>query len=110
MLKQDLTFVSSGATGVGSGLSNVADIALFATVSPSSSSYTQYNGRLDANVTQKDHVAFAIYWVPQSSSFYNGTQRAYNLFHHDQINDAFSLICNHTFSATFLNKARANAD
>ncbi len=107
--KQDLTFVSSGAPGVGSGLSNVADIADFATVSPSSSSYTQYNGRLDANVTQRDHAAFAIYWVPQTSTFYNGTQRAYNLFHHNQVNDAFSVIWNHTFSATFLNEARANA-
>ena len=95
--------------GVGGGLSNVADIANFAVTSPYSSYYTQYNGRLDADVTKKDHVAFAIYWVPQGSTDYNGGSRAYNLFHHDQINDAFSVIWNHTFTPTFLNEARANA-
>ncbi len=95
--------------GVGSGLTNVADIADFAVSSPFSSYYTQYNGRLDADVTKIDHVAFAIYWVPQGSTDYNGGSRAYNLFHHSQINDAFSVIWNHTFSPNFLNEARANA-
>ncbi len=33
----------------------------------------------------------------------------YDLFNHSQINDAFTLIWNHTFSPTFLNEARANA-
>jgi len=60
-------------------------------------------------VTSKDHLAFAIYWVPIGSTNYNGPARAYNLFHHDQINDAFSLIWNHTFTSTLLNEARANA-
>jgi hypothetical protein len=106
---QDTTYVSNSAPGVGSGLSNVADIADFATVSPSTSTYAQYNGRLDADVTTKDHASFAIYWVPQSSTFYNGTQRKYNFFNHDQTNDAFAAIWNHTFTATFLNEARANA-
>jgi outer membrane receptor protein involved in Fe transport len=41
-------------------------------------------------------------------TFYNGGY-AYDLFHHSQVNDAFSLIWNHTFSPTFLNEARANA-
>jgi hypothetical protein len=95
--------------GVGSGLTNVADIADYATTSPFTSYYRQYNGRLDANVTSKDHVAFAIYWVPQGNTSYNGGSRAYNLFHHDQINEAMSVIYNHTFSPTFLNEARANA-
>lgn len=95
--------------GVGSGLSNVADIADYATTSPFSSYYRQYNGRLDADLTSKDHIAFAIYWVPQGSTFYNGGSRAYNLFHHDQINEALSVIYNRTFTATFLNELRANA-
>jgi hypothetical protein len=108
--KQDPT--ASGTTanpGVGSGLTNTADIANFNVTSPFSSYYQNYNGRLDADVTKKDHVAFAIYWVPQGSSSYNGGSRAYNLFHHDQVNDAFSVIWNHTFSPNFLNEARANA-
>jgi hypothetical protein len=59
-------------------------------------------------VTGKDHVGFAIYWVPQNSTFYNG-DRGYDLFHHNQINNAFSGIYNHTFSPTLLNEFRVNA-
>ena len=76
---------------------------------PSVPTSRQYNGRLDADITSKDHIAFAIYWVPQGNTSYNGGSRAYNLFHHDQINEALSAIYNRTFSATFLNEARANA-
>jgi len=107
--KQDLTYVSNSAPGVGSGLSNVPDIADFSTASPSTYSYTQWNGRFDAQATQNDHVSFTIYWVPISSTSFNGTSRAYNFFHHEQINDAFAVIWNHTFSPSFLNEARANA-
>ena len=107
---QDLTAGGNAQTpGVGSGLTNVADIADYVTNTPTSSYYRNYNGRLDSDITKKDHVAFAIYWVPQGSNFYYGGARPYNIFHHAQINDAFSLIWNHTFSPTFLNEARANA-
>ncbi len=107
---QDLT--SSGTTsnpGIGSGLTNVADIADYATTNPFTSYYRQYNGRMDANVTQKDHLAFAIYWVPSGNSNYNPNSRAYNLFNHSQINEALSVIWNRTFTPTLLNEARANA-
>ena len=107
--KQDLTWKSATNPGVGNGLSNVADIADFTTVNPSSTTEEQYNGRLDANVTSKDHAAFAIFWVPVSVTDYNGPVRAYNLYHHDAVNDAFSVIWNHIFTPTFLNEARANA-
>jgi hypothetical protein len=106
--KQDLGYVSNTTPGVGGGLSNVADIADYATSSPSINNYTQYNGRLDYDVTQRDHAAFAIYWVPQNSRFFNG-QRTYNLFNHDQVNEALSAIWNHTFSPKLLNELRANA-
>jgi hypothetical protein len=107
---QDLTATNTTANpGVGSGLDGKADIAYYALSSPSSLNYKQYNGRLDYNAGSRDHLAFAIYWVPFTNTDYNGGSRAYNLFHHDQINDAFSVIYNHTFSPTFLNEARANA-
>jgi len=107
---QDPTALNTLASpGIGSGLSNVADIADYTTTSPYTSYYRQYNGRLDADVTKRDHVAFAIYWVPQGNTSYNGPARAYNYFHHDQINDAFSIIWNHTFGPSLLNEARANA-
>ncbi|MFY9852563.1 MAG: TonB-dependent receptor, partial [Terracidiphilus sp.] len=106
--KQDLTYVDSASPGVGSGLSTAADIAQYSTSSPFSSDFKQYNGRLDADVTSKDHAAFAIYWVPANTTRYNGGL-GYDLFNHSQINDAFSVIWNHTFSPSFLNEARANA-
>ena len=106
--KQDLTYVDNNTPGVGSGLSNIADIADYSTSNPTSSDFKQYNGRLDADVTGKDHASFAIYWVPATTTTYNGGL-GYDLFNHSQINDAFSIIWNHTFSATFLNEARANA-
>jgi len=95
--------------GLGSGLGTVADIAQYTTSTPTTNTDVQYNGRLDANLTNKDRLGFAIYWVPVTSTFYNGTARPYNNFHHQAINDAFSLIWNHVFSPTFLNEARANA-
>ncbi len=105
---QDLTYVNNATPGVGSGLSNVADITQYSISNPTSSDFKQWSGRLDADVTSKDHASFAIYWVPASTTTYNGGL-GYQLFNHSQINDAFSVIWNHTFSPTFLNEARANA-
>jgi len=107
--KQDLSWVSPSNPGLGNGLDGVADIANFITSSTTTSSKAQYNGRLDADVTGRDRIGFAIYYVPQSASFLNGGARAYNFFHHSQINEAFSGIWNHTFSPTLLNEARVNA-
>ncbi len=107
---QDLSWKSPTTPGVGGGLnSSVADIAEYTTVDPTHVVNEQYNGRLDANVTAKDHAAFAIYWVPTNQTHFNGPVRKYNLYHHSGINDAFSAIWNHTFSPNFLNEARANA-
>ncbi len=106
---QDLGWVDQQHPGVGGGLDGTPDIANFTTAGLSKSSKAQYNGRLDANITEKDRLAFTIYWVPQSSDFINGPARQYNVFHHTQINEAFSAIWNHTFSATLLNEFRVNA-
>ncbi len=69
----------------------------------------QYNGRVDANLTSKDRLAFTIYWVPQDTTQYQGTNRPENLWHHSQINDAFSVVWDRTISSTMINQARANA-
>jgi hypothetical protein len=116
--KQDLGWTSVADPGcggagtrcgtVGSPLGTASDIAQYITSNPTTFSASQYNGRLDANVTGKDRIGFAIYWVPLNKSNFNGN-RAYDIFHHNQINDAFSVIWNHTFSPTLLNEARANA-
>ena len=106
--RQDLGFVSNTSPGVGNGLSTTPTIADYNTVNPTQSVGRQYNGRLDGDATKRDHLAFAIYWVPQSTTDYDGSVRPYNLYHHSQINDAYSIIYNHVFSPTFLNEARAN--
>jgi hypothetical protein len=107
---QDPTYGgSSSSPGVGSGLSTTPDIGYYTTVNPTTISQQQYNGRLDAQARQNDHLSFAIYWVPQTTTDYNGPVRSANLWHHSQVNDAFSGIWNHTFSANLLNQARANA-
>ena len=105
---QDLTWAGAGSPGIGGGLSNVPDITQYTISNPTTNDFKQYNGRLDAQVSQNDHVAFAIYWVPASYTKLNGGL-GYQLLHHDQTNDAFSAIWNHTFSPNFLNEARANA-
>ena len=106
---QDLTYKSSGTPGVGSGLDGIADIAQYTTLNPTQVSQSQYNGRVDGDVTSKDRLTFTIYWVPATVTSYNGPVRAYNLYHHSAINDAFAVLWNHTFSPTLLNEARANA-
>src|SRR5882762_5442551 len=94
------TTPGTGGDGKGgaNNLGTVADIAHYQTASANTSSKAQYNGRLDWDVTGKDHISFTIYYVPQSSSFLNGGARAYIFFHHTQINEAYSAIWNHTFS------------
>jgi len=106
---QDPGFTSPTNPGLGGGLDGVADIANFVTSSRSTSSKAQYSGRLDADVTEKDRLAFTIYWVPQSSNFLNGPARAYNLFNHSQINQALALIWNRILTPTFVNEFRVNA-
>jgi hypothetical protein len=98
----------TGCGTPGSPLGTTADIADYITSNPTTFTAVQYNGRLDADVTAKDRIGFAIYWVPLSRDNFNGN-RAYDIFHHTQINDAFSVIWNHTFSPTLLNELRANA-
>jgi hypothetical protein len=107
---QDLTWSGTSNPGVGGGLTpGVADIAQYATSTPRQEVDQQFNGRLDADVTHRDHAAFAIYWVPVDQTYFNGPARAYNLWHHSQINNAFTGIWNHTFSPNVLNELRANA-
>lgn len=107
---QDLTYGGNSNTpGVGGGLDGVPDLAYFNTTNPTTTSQMQYNGRVDANITQKDHLFFTLYWVPVSTTDYNGPARSMNLWHHSQVNDAFAVVWNHVFSPTLLNEARANA-
>jgi len=109
LVTQDPGWTSTTNPGLGNGFDGVADIANYVTQSQSHFTAAQYSGRIDANITSKDRLAYSMYWVPQSNTFLNGPARAYNLFHHDQINNAFAGIWDRTFSSSFLNEARLNA-
>jgi hypothetical protein len=106
---QDLGYMNPANPGVGGGLSNVADIANYTTLSQTTTAKYQYNGRLDWDATARDRISYTMYYVPQSTSFLNGAARGYNYFNHSQVNEAFTGIWNHTFSPTLLNELRANA-
>ncbi|HEY6767265.1 MAG TPA: carboxypeptidase-like regulatory domain-containing protein [Candidatus Sulfotelmatobacter sp.] len=107
---QDLTYGGNPSQpGFGGGLDGIPDLAFFNSLNPTTTSQMQYNGRVDADLTAKNRLSFAIYYVPSSTTSYQGTDRPLNFWHHSQVNEAFSLIWNHTFSPTLLNQARANA-
>jgi hypothetical protein len=107
---QDLTYGGSpSAPGIGGGLDGIPDLAFFNSVNPTTTTQSQYNGRLDADLTSKDRLSFTIYYVPGTTTNFNGPVRPQNFWHHSQVNEAFSLIWNHTFSSTLLNQARVNA-
>ncbi len=106
---QDPNWVNAQNPGVGGGLNanGVADIAQYNIINHSTYTQNQYIGRVDAYLTQKDRLSGSIYWVPQSNT--NLGTRAYDLFHHNQVNNAFSLIWNRVISPSFVNEARVNA-
>jgi len=105
----DPTWTSNTKPGVGSGLDGIADLQEVATINPSTFVGTQYNGRMDADVTQKDRLGFIIYWAPNETTSYNGPARPSNFEYAGDINNAFTALWNHTFSPTLVNEARASA-
>ncbi len=106
---QDTTWKNTGNPGIGSGLTNTPTIAEYTTVNPTSDSYSQYNGRVDANVTNRDLVTGTVFWVPTTQSQYLGDVRAANFGNIATTNNAFTVLWDHTFSPNLVNEARANA-
>jgi hypothetical protein len=101
----DPGYSSSGSPGVGSGLDGVADIAFFQGIlNPSNDTHVQYNGRIDFTPTKKDLIAFSIYWVPNSSTFFNDPSnvgvRAMNNFNSTSTNRSMTALWDHTFNPT----------
>jgi len=94
--------------GVGGGLDGVPDIAFVQTTNPNQYTATQYNGRLDFQATHNDLITFSVYWVPTSSTSFNGNVRAANLFHSDRTNQSAALLWQRTFTPTLINEARFN--
>jgi hypothetical protein len=97
-------------TGSPSNLDGVADIFDVFATAPNTQTNQQYMGRLDWNVTSKDLLAFTIYWVPVNQSSTNGgAARPANLFYHNAINEAMTLVWNRTWTPSLLNEFRVNA-
>jgi hypothetical protein len=109
-------FIANSATGsgysVGGGLDGSPDIALVEYDGQNDNiSTTQYNGRVDYNVTQKDSVAFSMYTVPLVKTFLPGgwiDGRQYNTFHTDGKNETAALLWNRTINQNTINEARMN--
>jgi hypothetical protein len=105
----DPTYGGAGTPyGVGGGLDGVADVQFVNTINPTTQDYTQYNGRMDFQATHADLFTFSIYWVPTTSSNYNNSTRAANLWNHDALNYSESLMWSHTFGPSWINEARFN--
>ncbi len=105
--------LSPGLGGDGTGASynldpTTADIAFVNTTGPNDATNAQYNGRIDFNATSKDLLAFNIYYVPVSTTSFNGSRPA-NIFYHNATNEAMTGLWTHTFTPTVINEARINA-
>jgi hypothetical protein len=105
----DGSYTSITKPGTGSGLDGIPDLQEVATVNPSTFVGSQYNGRMDADVTKKDRLSFIIYWAPNETTSYNGPARPANFEYAGDINNAFTALWDHTFSPTLVNEARASA-
>jgi hypothetical protein len=102
----DPTYVSGGTPGVGGGLDGVPDIMFVQSVNPTNAAPQQYNGRMDFQATSKDLIAFSSYYVPNDQTSFNGPARAANFWHSNRLNEAATLLWDHTISGSWLNEAR----
>lgn len=102
----DPTYVSPGSPGLGGGLDGVPDIMYVQTANPYQQFPQQYNGRLDYQATSRDLFTFTTFYVPVTTTDYNGPVRPANFWHNDRLNEDGTLLWNHTISSTWLNEAR----
>lgn len=93
-------------TGDPANLDGNADMFYVQTEGPNNNINTQYNGRVDYQLTSKDLVAGNIYYVPVHNDSFS--DRSMNFFHHNATNYSLGLLYNHTFTGTMLNEARVD--
>jgi len=110
------TYVPNSTTGinysVGGGLDGIPDVAFIEYDGKNDNiSTTQYNGRIDYNVTKSDLVAFSLFTVPLTKTFLPGgwvDGRQYNTFNTDGKNETAALLWTRTINPTAINEARMN--
>jgi len=105
----DPSFVSNNAPGIGGGFDGVPDLFYANTINPTHSTYQQFNGRLDWQLNPRDLIAYTIYWVPTSTTSFNGPNRTANLWNSDRLAYSHAALWNHIFNPTLLNEFRLNA-
>lgn len=105
----DPSFVSNTAPGIGNGFDGVPDLFQANTVNPSTDTNQQFNGRLDWQLNPRDLIAYTIYWVPTSTTSFNGPNRTANLWHTNRLAYTHAALWNHIFTPTLLNEFRLNA-
>lgn len=94
--------------GVGGGLDGIPDLAFVQTTNPVDNTSTQYNGRVDFQLTHKDLITFSMYYVPNDATFFNGNARPANFWNSSRTNESGALLWQHTFGPTLINEARFN--
>ena len=99
--------------GVGGGLlvggQPIPDVYNVVVNSPDNQVATQWNGRMDFQITQHDLATFTIFWVPNDNTgFFNGPARGTNIWNSNRLNYAMAAIWNHTFAPTVVNEVRFN--
>lgn len=104
----DPGYVSPGNFGAGGGLDGIPDIMNVETRNPTTSNPQQFNGRMDFQATSRDRITFSTYYVPVSTTNYNGSVRPANLWHNNRLNEDGTLLWSHTISPSVLNQARFN--
>jgi hypothetical protein len=104
----DPGYISNGSPGIGGGFDGSPDVFRVNTVAPSSSTNQQFNGRLDWQLNPRDLVAYTIYWVPTTTTFYNGPVRGTNLWNSTRRAYSHAALWNHTFTPSLLNEFRLN--
>jgi len=105
----DPSYISNGQPGIGGGFDGIPDAFRVNVVNPSNNTAQQYNGRLDWQLNPRDLIAYTIYWVPTSSTFFNGPNRIANLWHSDRLAYSHGALWNHIFTPSLLNEFRFNA-
>jgi hypothetical protein len=105
----DPTWVSNNAPGIGGGFDGIPDLFRVNTVNPTHNKAQQFNGRLDWQLNSRDLLAYTVYWVPTSKTFFNGPNRTSNLWNNNSLAYSHAALWNHIFSSSLLNEFRLNA-
>lgn len=95
--------------GIGNGFSGIPTVQFLETQTPNVNTDSQYNGRIDYQLSEKDLLAFSIYWVPVDSHFFNGPARPANQWNHSSLAQSFTGLYTRTLSPTMVNEARFGA-